>query len=147
MRYATHPRQRFHFPAARVCFQNELKEAKEAGDRDKECGAYTNLGIAYKSLDDFIKAAKCHHQQVLSISKENGNKDFQKAAYVNLGKFYYSLNDFGLKAIDFHQQLRLFVSQKRLKTNIQKETHVVPLAMRISVILKEQSNFIGRLSV
>ena len=61
------------FKAARVCFENELKEAKEAGDRDNECGAYTNLGIAYKSLGDFIKAAKCH-QQVLSISKENGNR-------------------------------------------------------------------------
>ena len=56
-----------------MCFENELKEAKEAGDRDNECGAYTNLGIAYKSVGDFIKAAKCH-QQALSISKENGNR-------------------------------------------------------------------------
>ena len=87
-----------------MCFENELKEAKEADDRDNACGAYTNLGIAYKSLGEFIKAAKCR-QRVLSISKENGSdKDFQKTAYVNLGKFYHSLSDFGLKAIDLHQQ-------------------------------------------
>ena len=72
--------------------------------------------------------------------------DFQKNAYVNLGKFYRSLSDFGLKAIEFHQQtLRI---AKEIETNIQK-THVVPLTMRLtlSVISKEQSNFIGRLSV
>lgn len=34
-----------------------MKEAIEVGDRDNECGVYTNLGIAYKSLGDFIKAA------------------------------------------------------------------------------------------
>ena len=73
--------------------------------------------------------------------------DFQKYAYVNLGKFYRSLSDFGLKAIEFHQQtLRI---AKEIVTDIQKKTHVVPLTMRItlSVISKEQSNFIGRLSV
>ena len=76
MVYTTHPRQRFHFPAAWVCFENELKEAKEAGDRDKECSAYTNLGIAYKSLDDCIKADKCHHQQDLKRKwKQRLSKD------------------------------------------------------------------------
>ena len=58
--------------------------AKEVGDRVGEGGAYGNLGIAYGSQRDCIKAI-AHLSQHLAIAKEVGDRAGEGGAYANLG--------------------------------------------------------------
>ena len=79
-----------------------MNEAKQAGNKYRECKAYNSLGVAYQSLGDYKKAIE-FHQQSLSIAKEIGDRGLKDKAYTNLGCAYYSLSDYK-KAIEFHQQ-------------------------------------------
>ena len=63
--------------------------AKEVGDRAGEGMAYANLGNAYWSQGDFIKAID-HHTQHLAIAKEVGDRAGEGKAYGNLGDAYGS---------------------------------------------------------
>ena len=79
-----------------------MNEAKQTGNKHRECKAYNVLGVAYNCLGDYKKAIE-FHQQSLSIAKEIGHKGSEGAAYRNLGSAYKSLGDCK-KAIEFHQQ-------------------------------------------
>ena len=79
-----------------------MNEAKQAGDKNRECEAYTGLGNAYHSLGDYRKAIELF-QQSLSIIKEIGDKDSEGKTYSNLASTYKCLGDYK-EAIEFHQQ-------------------------------------------
>ena len=79
-----------------------MNEAKQAGDKNRKCDAYTGLGKAYHSLGDYRKAIELL-QQSLSIIKEIGDKDSEGKTYSNLAITYKCLGDYK-EAIEFHQQ-------------------------------------------
>ena len=79
-----------------------MNEAKQAGNKHRECKAYNSLGVAYESLGNYKKAIE-FHQQSLSIAKEIEDKGSEKGAYTGLGNAYQSLG-YNEKAIEFHQQ-------------------------------------------
>ena len=82
--------------------KNDLKIAKEIGDRAGEGRAYGNLGNAYQSLGDYRKAIE-HHEIGLKIAKEIGDRAGEGRAYGNLGNAYQSLGDYR-KAIEYHEK-------------------------------------------
>ena len=55
-------------------------------------GAYSNLGIAYKSQGDYAKAIE-YHTQDLEIAKEVGDRAGDGMANGNLGTCHMHLND------------------------------------------------------
>ncbi len=69
---------RLRWPAAGplIVSQARLRReriAKAVGDRAGEGAAYGNLGIAYQSLGDYVKAIE-YHAQKLTIAKEVGDR-------------------------------------------------------------------------
>ena len=92
--------KRYDLTSARNYFELELNEAKQAGNKHRECKAYIYLGDVYNSLSDYKKAIE-FHQQSLSTAKEIGDKGSEKEAYTGLGNAYKSLGDYK-KAIELH---------------------------------------------
>ena len=82
--------------------QKYLAIAKLLGDRTEEGRVYSNVGIAYHSLNDF-KQAITYHNQHLSIAKELSDRAGEGRAYGNLGNAYQSLGDFK-QAITYHNR-------------------------------------------
>ena len=69
--------------------QQDLKIAKEVGDKAGEGRSYGNLGNAYQGLGQF-KTAIQYHQRHLEIAKEVGDKAGEGRSYGNLGNAYHS---------------------------------------------------------
>ena len=79
-----------------------MKIEIEIGGRREEGRAYTNLGIAFRSLGEFRKAIE-YHEKHLKIAIEIGDRAGEERAYGNLGNAYDSLGDFR-KAIEYHEK-------------------------------------------
>ena len=64
--------------------------------------AYCNLGIAYHSLQDLLKAIE-YQERDLIIAKEVGDRAREGMAYGNLGIAYHRMSNFQ-EAIDYHEK-------------------------------------------
>ena len=106
----------------------QLKVAKEEGDKVSEGRAYSNLGITYDDLGDFITAID-YHKRHLQLVKEVGDKSEEGAAYGNLGNAYRGLGDFKT-AIDYHE-CQLKISNK-WETKLGKDWAMVVLGIALS---------------
>ena len=80
--------------------KEQLKSAKEAGDRLAEGHAYCYLGNSYRRLGYFKEAIECHMQD-LNIARELGDRGGEGRAYGNLGNAYNCVGNFR-KAIEYH---------------------------------------------
>ena len=91
-----HPRERIHWLEAQLAAAQQLKE------RDSECVALGNLGLAWFDLSETRKAIE-FYEQVLTIAREIGDRKVEGNALGNLGMAWATLNE-TRKAIEFHEQ-------------------------------------------
>ena len=77
----------------------ELRIAKDVGNRVGEGCAYGHLGGTYYRRKEFQRAIE-YTNKYLSIAKEVGDRACQGKAYASLGVTYHSLNEFQ-RAIEY----------------------------------------------
>lgn len=83
---------RFH-PQIRVVWQEaRLNAARALSDPGEECGALSDLGIAWRHLGEAEKAAECHEAQ-LALARSIGDPYWVCNALNNLGNCHHDLGD------------------------------------------------------
>ncbi|KAL9960719.1 hypothetical protein ACROYT_G034208 [Oculina patagonica] len=97
------------------CYEQQLKIAKEVGDRAGEGTAYGNLGTAYSILSCFRRATECHELQV-KIANEVGDRASEGCAYGNLGNDHYRLGDYK-RSIHYHELCLKISKETRDRVN------------------------------
>ncbi|WP_375491295.1 CHAT domain-containing protein [uncultured Nostoc sp.] len=84
------------------CYGKVLEWSHQTGDQEGESIALSNLGNAYRGLEDNQQAIILY-QQALEIFQKIGSPDGESSTWNNLGTAYRSLGDIP-KAIDAYQQ-------------------------------------------
>lgn len=82
--------------------ENQLSAARAIRDRDAEERALGNLGAAYYSFGDVMKAFR-YHEECLEIAREVGDRRGEGNALGNLGIACRAMGDVR-KAIEYHEQ-------------------------------------------
>ncbi|BAY16143.1 TPR repeat-containing protein [Anabaenopsis circularis NIES-21] len=88
--------------AALKSWKQALVIYREIKDLKGEGKALGNLGVAYQTLGDYVKAIE-YQQQHLVIAREIKDSKGEGQSLGNLGNVYYSLGEYA-KAIDYQQQ-------------------------------------------
>ncbi|XP_068675430.1 tetratricopeptide repeat protein 28-like [Montipora foliosa] len=83
-------------------YEQDLRIAKEVGDRAAEGDANGNLGNAYYSLGNFKRAIE-YYEQHLSIAKKVGDRAGEGMSNGNFGNAFHGLGNFK-RAIEYYEQ-------------------------------------------
>lgn len=91
-----HPHQRIQW------LEEQLRCARETGDREAENVALGNLGNAHNTFGDARKAIE-YYEESLAVKRETGDRRGEGITINNLGNAHAALGDAG-KAIEYYEQ-------------------------------------------
>jgi CHAT domain-containing protein/tetratricopeptide (TPR) repeat protein len=95
-----------HLQQAIQYYQQALRVAQQAGDRQRQGEALGCLGLAYEDLKQFARAID-YHRKSLAIAVASSNAEAQGRALNNLGHALFEAGQFAAAEIQLRQTIQL----------------------------------------